>query len=225
MVDNVHINNQFTRAPLAPIPGLCSKRYSQHVQPLGSGSAPCLAGTDGHSTVAPHVYGDLHHKREQQHEFAGGLGERAELPRAQVRGDCAELKIVKQGILARKIDIENGKKSAVRGWRDLGVVLSGSQLLFFTDIGWFQQQRASLAGFDPHAPPELDGRFTADLSGSMLPMPQALISTLDSIAVVDSSYQKYPHVFRLACPNGKQYLFRAESEYDMNDWIDRKSVV
>ncbi|KAF9980924.1 hypothetical protein BGZ75_007815 [Mortierella antarctica] len=219
MVDNVHINNQFTRAPLAPIPGLCSKRYSQHLQPQGSGSAPCLSGSNDHSGAVPYVYDDSHPKCDQQQEFPGMVGERAELPKAQVRGDCAELKIVKQGILARKIDIENGKKSAVRGWRDLGVVLSGSQLLFFTDIGWFQQQRASSVGFDTHAPPQVDGICVTDLGGSTLPMPQALISTLDSIAVVDSSYQKYPHVFRLVCPNGKQYLFRAESEFDMNDWM------
>ncbi|KAF9571493.1 hypothetical protein EC968_000456 [Mortierella alpina] len=219
MVDNVHINNQFTRAPLAPIPGLCSKRYSQHVQPQGLGSAPCPSGSNDHPGMAPHIYDDPYPKRDQPQEFSGVVGERTEPPRGQVRGDCAELKIVKQGILARKIDIENGKKSAVRGWRDLGVVLSGSQLLFFTDIGWFQQQRASFVGFDPHAPPEMGGNCVTDLGGAILPMPQALISTLDSIAVVDSSYQKYPHVFRLVCPNGKQYLFRAESEYDMNDWM------
>ncbi|KAF9949807.1 hypothetical protein BGZ70_001627 [Mortierella alpina] len=219
MVDNVHINNQFTRAPLAPIPGLCSKRYSQHVQLQGSGAAPCVSGANDPPGVIPFVYDDPHPNRDQQKEFSGIVGERAELPRGQVRGDCAELKIVKQGILARKIDIENGKKSAVRGWRDLGVVLSGSQLLFFTDLGWFQQQRASFVGVDPNTRPEASGSCLMDLSGSALPMPQALISTLDSIAVVDSSYQKYPHVFRLVCPNGKQYLFRAESEYDMNDWM------
>ncbi|CAO3567249.1 unnamed protein product [Mortierella alpina] len=219
MVDNVHINNQFTRAPLAPIPGLCSKRYSQHAQLQGSGSTPCVSGAYDPPGVAPYVYEDPHPNRDQQQEFSGVVGERVEPPRGQVRVDCAELKIVKQGILARKIDIENGKKSAVRGWRDLGVVLSGSQLLFFTDLAWFQQQRASFVGFDPNARPEASESCMVDLSGSVLPMPQALISTLDSIAVVDSSYQKYPHVFRLVCPNGKQYLFRAESEYDMNDWM------
>ncbi|KAF8932687.1 hypothetical protein BGZ52_009600 [Haplosporangium bisporale] len=132
---------------------------------------------------------------------------------------AAELKIAKFGILTRKIDIENGKKSSVRGWRDLGVILSGSQLLFFTELGWFQNQKASQRGFNPEAPPEVDGFFSTEVGGGSPPMPQALISTLDSIAVVDSSYQKYPHVFRLVCPNGKQYLFRANSEHDMNDWM------
>ncbi|KAG0254430.1 hypothetical protein BGZ95_006042 [Linnemannia exigua] len=132
---------------------------------------------------------------------------------------CAELKIVKFGVLSRKIDVENGKKSAVRGWRDLGVILSGSQLLFFTDTTWFQQQRASNVGFNPQDPPEEDGFFASEMHGGSPSMPQALISTLDSIAVIDSSYQKYPHVFRLVCPNGKQYLFRADSEHEMNDWM------
>ncbi|KAG0213454.1 hypothetical protein BGX28_004309, partial [Mortierella sp. GBA30] len=188
MVDNVQINNQFNSAPLAPIQGLCSKRYSQHMQMQGCSSA--ASGAE-HQDIAP----------------------------TDSRSNCAELKIVKHGILARKIDMEHGKKSAVRGWRDLGVILSGSQLLFFTDIGWFQQQRASLVGFDPRAPPDTVGYCVTDLGEGSLPIPQALISTLDSIAVVDSSYQKYPHVFRLVCPNGKQYLFRTESEYDMNDWM------
>ncbi|KAF9416739.1 hypothetical protein BGZ94_010146 [Podila epigama] len=195
MVDNVQINNQFTKAPVANIPGLRSRRNSQHCsQIMGQwqGEKSSEAQDNGHKLT-----------RGQDQPMDG----------------TAELKIAKFGILTRKIDIENGKKSSVRGWRDLGVILSGSQLLFFTELGWFQQQLASQRGFNPDAPPEVDGYFATPLGGSTPPMPQALISTLDSIAVVDSSYQKYPHVFRLVCPNGKQYLFRAHSEFDMNDWM------
>ncbi|CAG8465267.1 11346_t:CDS:2 [Racocetra fulgida] len=39
------------------------------------------------------------------------------------------------------------------------------------------------------------------------------------VAVYDKSYKKYPNVFRLVCPQGCQYLFQAESESEMNDWI------
>lgn len=186
MVDNVQINNQFTKAPVARIPGLRSRRNSQHFGQVGQWNL------DPGTNMA-----------HDQPDMDG----------------AAELKIAKFGILTRKIDLENGKKSSVRGWRDLGVILSGSQLLFFTELGWFQNQKASQRGFNPEAPPEVDGFFSTGLGGGAPPMPQALISTLDSIAVVDSSYQKYPHVFRLVCPNGKQYLFRANSEHDMNDWM------
>ncbi|KAG0079319.1 hypothetical protein BGZ92_001112 [Podila epicladia] len=188
MVDNVQINNQFTKAPVARIPGLRSRRNSQHFGQLGANQWSMDQGTN-----MAHDHPDM--------------------------DSAVELKIAKFGILTRKIDIENGKKSSVRGWRDLGVILSGSQLLFFTELSWFQNQKASQRGFNPQAPPEVDGFFSTELGGETPPMPQALISTLDSIAVVDSSYQKYPHVFRLVCPNGKQYLFRANSEYDMNDWM------
>lgn len=188
MVDNVQINNQFTKAPVARVPGLRSRRNSQHFGLLGANQWSMDPGTN-----MAHDHPDM--------------------------DGAAELKIAKFGILTRKIDIEHGKKSSVRGWRDLGVILSGSQLLFFTELGWFQNQKASQRGFNPEAPPEVDGFFSSELGGGTPPMPQALISTLDSIAVVDSSYQKYPHVFRLVCPNGKQYLFRANSEHDMNDWM------
>ncbi|KAG0254803.1 hypothetical protein BG011_005509 [Mortierella polycephala] len=216
MVDNVQINNQFTRAPLAPVPGLCSRRHSQQFSTQSFGNTSI--GVVG--SVRPEL---------MQFPDTDPIVQRATGPGSSVKwnektdgladSSCAELKIVKYGILIRKIDIEHGKKSAVRGWRDLGVILSGSQLLFFTDLTWFQQQRSSQVGFNPQAPPEADGYFATELGNGNPPLPQALISTLDSIAVVDSSYQKYPHVFRLVCPNGKQYLFRADSEREMNDWM------
>jgi hypothetical protein len=43
--------------------------------------------------------------------------------------------------------------------------------------------------------------------------------TAESIAIYDRSYNKYPYVFRLVCPKGHQYLFQAENEDEMNDWI------
>jgi hypothetical protein len=43
--------------------------------------------------------------------------------------------------------------------------------------------------------------------------------TADSVALHDKSYTKHPHVFRLVCPKGRQYLFQAESEPEANDWI------
>ncbi|KAF9927170.1 hypothetical protein FBU30_003450 [Linnemannia zychae] len=209
MVDNVQINNQFTRAPLMYIPGLRTRGHGQ-IPP----HELLHAGTVKNSNRS-----DTTHYMDSEREHTADAARRYNDNVIVSQDSCAELKIVKFGILSRKIDIENGKKSAVRGWRDLGVILSGSQLLFFTDTTWFQQQRASNVGFNPHDPPEEDGFFASEVSGGSPPMPQALISTLDSIAVIDSSYQKYPHVFRLVCPNGKQYLFRADSEHEMNDWM------
>jgi len=204
MVDNVQINNQFTRAPVAYVPGLRSRRHSQnYTQPVRLPLTGLGAGASVHPELMPSNECDARRAAEEDLDGA------------------AELKLAKFGILSRKIDLEHGRKSSVRGWRDLGIILSGSQLLFFTELAWFQQQRAALPGFDPRAPPEVDGYFASELGGGPPPMPQALISTMNSIAVVDSGYQKYPHVFRLVCPNGKQYLFRADSEHEMNDWMAR----
>ncbi|KAF9338669.1 hypothetical protein BGZ91_008254 [Linnemannia elongata] len=209
MVDNVQINNQFTRAPLIYVPGLRTRGQGHYIS-----HEPSNLGLGAHS-IRPETMIHLEGDRDPTSEALRRYNDNVVV--SQDGG--AELKIVKFGVLSRKIDVENGKKSAVRGWRDLGIILSGSQLLFFTDTTWFQQQRASNVGFNPQAPPEEDGYFASEMHGGSPSMPQALISTLDSIAVIDSSYQKYPHVFRLVCPNGKQYLFRADSEHEMNDWM------
>ncbi|KAF8938900.1 hypothetical protein BGZ47_008376 [Haplosporangium gracile] len=209
MVDNVQINNQFTRAPFIYVPGLRTRGHGQYLSYEHVNLGP------GAHSIRPETMIHLDSDRDPTAEAARRYNDNVVVS----QDGSAELKIVKFGVLSRKIDVENGKKSAVRGWRDLGVILSGSQLLFFTDTAWFQQQRASNVGFNPQDPPEVDGYFASEMRGGSPSMPQALISTLDSIAVIDSSYQKYPHVFRLVCPNGKQYLFRADSEHEMNDWM------
>ncbi|KAF9172630.1 hypothetical protein BGX21_008549 [Mortierella sp. AD011] len=217
MVDNVQINNQFTRAAHAPVPGLRSHQPSHQLSSSGSSLQTSFGSRSIRSDTINSYDCDF---RDVQRELQQRTTHSSEKDGEDDTDSCVQIRVVKSGILSRKIDVENGKKSSVRGWRDLGIILSGSQLLFFTDLGWFQQQRASQIGFNPTSPPEIDGYFAPDLAGiGPPPMPQALISTMDSIAVVDSSYQKYPHVFRLVCPNGKQYLFRADSEHEMNDWM------
>ncbi|CAJ0645032.1 4506_t:CDS:10, partial [Entrophospora sp. SA101] len=98
------------------------------------------------------------------------------------------LKITKGGKLGRKVDMVDGrKKSGIRNWKQYGVILSGSQLMFFKDEAW----------------------------------PDVILMTAESIAVHDKTYKKYPNVFRLVCPKGHQYLFQAENESEMNDWITK----
>ena len=52
------------------------------------------------------------------------------------------LKIAKSGKLGRKVDMVEGRKKGglVRSWRQYGVILSGSQLMFFKDEAWFNTQ-------------------------------------------------------------------------------------
>ncbi|CAG8433908.1 7888_t:CDS:2 [Funneliformis mosseae] len=120
------------------------------------------------------------------------------------------LKITKGGKLGRKVDLVEGKKKGgfVRSWRQYGVILSGSQLMFFKDEAWFNTQMAEL-----HNSEKSKKRPTL--------RPDVILMTAESVAVYDRTYKKHPHVFRLVCPKGHQYLFQAENENEMNDWITK----
>lgn len=49
------------------------------------------------------------------------------------------IRVTKAGILDRKYDlIQGGKKATARGWRPFGIILSGSQIIFFADISSYQ---------------------------------------------------------------------------------------
>lgn len=49
------------------------------------------------------------------------------------------IRVTKAGILDRKYDlIQGGKKATARGWRPFGVILSGSQIIFFGDLSSYQ---------------------------------------------------------------------------------------
>ncbi|KAI8985916.1 hypothetical protein BDB01DRAFT_721172 [Pilobolus umbonatus] len=50
------------------------------------------------------------------------------------------IRVTKAGIMDRKYDCVHGnKKSNIRGWRPFGVILSGSQIIFFSDLTSYQQ--------------------------------------------------------------------------------------
>ncbi|CAI2174280.1 9939_t:CDS:2 [Funneliformis geosporum] len=119
------------------------------------------------------------------------------------------LKITKAGKLCRKVDLLEGKKSGViRNWSQYGIILSGSQIMMFKDDEWFNSKISDLK--DPS-------------KSTILPTlkPDVILMTSDSVALYDKSYTKYNHVFRLVCPKGNQYLFQAENEVEMNDWITK----
>ncbi|CAJ0831448.1 12533_t:CDS:10 [Entrophospora sp. SA101] len=119
------------------------------------------------------------------------------------------LKITKTGRLGRKIDLVEGGKRAnfTRNWKEFGVILSGSQLMFFRIDIWINSKISELN--DPSS------------KNATLPVlkPNLILMTGDSIAVYDKSYTKYPNVFRLVLSKGDQYLFQAENKNEMNDWI------
>ncbi|CAG8821298.1 40432_t:CDS:2, partial [Gigaspora margarita] len=119
------------------------------------------------------------------------------------------LNVNKYGKLGRKVDLVDGKRksSFIRNWRIYGVILSGSQLMFFKDELGFNMQMKKLNNPEKSKLPILK--------------PDVILMTADSVAVYDKNYEKHKNVFRLVCPKGHQYLFQAENEEEMNDWISK----
>jgi hypothetical protein len=93
------------------------------------------------------------------------------------------IRITNIGVLNRKDDIGvRGKRNTFRKWRYWTVLLTGSKLLFFRDLGLAGRvlRRASLAE---------DALQDFSLGGALL-KPDEVISVKDAIAVHDSTYKK-----------------------------------
>ena len=101
------------------------------------------------------------------------------VPPYTIPHEVLSLKVTKVGFLQRKEDVlEGGRKAGNRKWKELSVMLTGSQLLFSRDPGWasaIQSQLASEAGSVPRA---------------SIPRPDEMLSVRDAVAVFDRSYTK-----------------------------------
>ncbi|GAA5990108.1 hypothetical protein JCM10908_005824 [Rhodotorula pacifica] len=140
-------------------------------------------------------------------------------PKKKDRPPISSLKITKVGLLSRKEDlVEGGKKAPSRKWRGWGVVLTGSQLLFFKDPHFASSLQNALDRAAAAAEPRPDGHvLTFSYPGSF--KPDAVLSLAHSVAILDASYAKYRHVFRLIAPAGRQYLFQAHDPDELNSWL------
>ncbi|KAK9767474.1 hypothetical protein K7432_002701 [Basidiobolus ranarum] len=127
----------------------------------------------------------------------------------QDNGDFSILKCAKEGLVSRKCDLmDGGKRTTRRNWKELWMVLSGSQLIFFQDINWFK---------NPGHRSQKGRHGSAYLAST--PKPHSIISTENCICLIDKDYNTYPNVFRLVTPTGREYLFRYHSENEMMDWM------
>lgn len=117
------------------------------------------------------------------------------------------LKLSKVSVLNRKDEIlEGGKKPSNRKWKLFSVALTTSQVLLFRDPSW--------------AAPFLS---SSDYSRKLTIhcKPDEVLSVKDAVAVFDRSYQKHSNTFRLALADGRQILFQASSELEVNQWVSR----
>jgi hypothetical protein len=124
-----------------------------------------------------------------------------------------DIKVSKVGVLWRK---DPKKKKTRSPWQEWGAILTGSQLYFFKNSGWVKnlmhQQDLHRRTGDKEKPvvfkPPLEV-FKAD----------ALMSTEDAVALVDSSYRRHKNAFTFVRHGGLEEVFLADTEDELNDWL------
>lgn len=90
---------------------------------------------------------------------------------AQSNQHTHTIRVAKAGILDRKYDLlPGGRKATARGWRPFGVILSGTQIIFFADIvsfeSWLVQEARRSAGTTPPASPNRIQSFASSIASN-----------------------------------------------------------
>jgi hypothetical protein len=117
------------------------------------------------------------------------------------------LKVTKVGLLNRKDDIlEGGKKALNRKWKSWGVVLTGSQLLFFRDTSWSTSMLNQTVPSNGHVIFPQQTVFK----------PDEVLSVRDAVAVIDKSYVKVKSFYRL--PLNAERSYSTHIPYDLS-WL------
>ncbi|EEP75934.1 predicted protein [Uncinocarpus reesii 1704] len=131
---------------------------------------------------------------------------------AESQPGLVDIRVAKVGLLWRK---DPKKKKTRSPWQEWGAVLTGSQLYFFRDVQWVKslisQYESRQNRGRRHAvvfkPPVSDFK------------PDAIVSTADAVALLDSSYKKHKHAFLFVRHGGFEEVFLANSDTEMDDWI------
>ncbi|KAI9265628.1 hypothetical protein BY458DRAFT_513480 [Sporodiniella umbellata] len=143
-----------------------------------------------------------------------------------------QVRVHKAGVMDRKHDgIPGGKRATARSWRPFGLILSGSQILLFSDLvsygAWEASEkvgqrapRRNSSVPDSVCSMSSNADLMANVQSSEVALqPVQILSLSYAICIYDRAYTKYPHVFRLITGDGNQYLLRAKTEEEMNDWM------
>ncbi|KAM3082006.1 hypothetical protein ACMFMG_004465 [Clarireedia jacksonii] len=124
-----------------------------------------------------------------------------------------DIKITKVGLLWRK-DVK--KKKTRSPWQEWGAILTGAQLYFFRNTAWIKSLMHQL---DTHIKHGLDGSPVTFKPPLEQFKPDALMSTDDAVALVDSTYKKHKNAFVFVRHGGFEETFLADNEDEMNDWL------
>ncbi|PIA17614.1 hypothetical protein COEREDRAFT_96543 [Coemansia reversa NRRL 1564] len=127
--------------------------------------------------------------------------------------DNALLRVDMSGHVSRKMErLDNGRRGFVRRWKDIWMVLSGSRLYLF--------RPSDAAHADGQGSPESAIMSQSAASRSAMAI-QTIISLRNGVAIVDSGYNKYPHVFRILVDNGSEMLVKAPDDDAVAEWMAR----
>ncbi|KAJ2612216.1 hypothetical protein H4S08_002791 [Coemansia sp. RSA 1365] len=125
----------------------------------------------------------------------------------------ALLRVDMSGHVSRKMErLDNGRRGFVRRWKDIWMVLSGSRLYLF--------RPSDAAHADGQGSPESATMSQSAASRSAMAI-QTIISLRNGVAIVDSAYNKYPHVFRILADNGSEMLVKAPDDDAVAEWMAR----
>ncbi|OXV06539.1 hypothetical protein Egran_05693 [Elaphomyces granulatus] len=134
---------------------------------------------------------------------------------AESHPGLVDIKVAKVGLLWRK---DPKKKRARSPWQEWGALLTFSQLYFFRDVNW---AKSLMAQHDSHHQ-NLGRRHPVVFAPPLTEFkPDAIMPTLDAVALLDSNYKKHKHAFLFVRHHGLEEVFLANSEVDMNDWLSK----
>ena len=129
------------------------------------------------------------------------------------RPGVVDIKITKVGLLWRK---DPKRKKTRSPWQEWGAILTGAQLYFFRNTTWI---KSLIHQHDDHIKKGNDGIpviFKPPIDSFK---PDALMSTDDAVALLDSTYKKHKNAFLFVRHGGFEETFLADDEAEMNDWL------
>lgn len=124
-----------------------------------------------------------------------------------------DIKITKVGLLWRK---DPKKKKTRSPWQEWGAILTGAQLYFFRNTNWIKSLMGQL---EAHTKQGHDGSPVVFKPPLDQFKPDALMSTDDAVALLDSTYKKHKNAFVFVRHGGFEETFLADNEQEMNDWL------
>ncbi|PBP17866.1 hypothetical protein BUE80_DR011379 [Diplocarpon rosae] len=131
----------------------------------------------------------------------------------EAQAGIVDIKITKVGLLWRK----DAKKKKTRSpWHEWGAILTGAQLYFFRNTTWIKNLMHQLEMHVKQGHDETPVVFKPPLDSFK---PDALMSTDDAVALLDSTYKKHKNAFVFVRHGGFEETFLADNEQEMNDWL------